>query len=316
MAKESEPLDVSMVKTTSLKDRKSLVSHDSFSTTHAVGSAFKDFLETLPQILAAKDFREIVERIAQAHREGKTILAGLGAHVIKVGLSPLIIQLMEEGIVTAVALNGAGVIHDTEIAMTGRTSEDVGESLREGQFGMAEETARLINESTSRGSEQNLGMGQSVGKRLLEDGLPYNHVSILAQAERLTIPVTVHVAIGTDTVHMHPTCDGAAVGKASYLDFLRLTDIVSRLEGGVYMNIGSAVILPEVFLKALNLARNTGHPVETFTTLNLDFIRHYRPLTNVVTRPVAPSGRGYNLIGHHEIMVPLLAAAVLEELSQ
>jgi hypothetical protein len=316
MTKESKPLDVSMVKTTSLKERKSLVSHDNFSKTHTVGATFKGFLETLPQILAAKDFREVIGRIAQAHREGKTILAGLGAHVIKVGLGPFIIQLMEEGIVTAVALNGAGVIHDTEVAMTGRTSEDVGESLREGQFGMAEETARLINESTLRGSEENLGMGQSVGKRLLEDGLPYNHVSILAQAARLTVPVTVHVALGTDTVHMHPTCDGAAVGKASHLDFLRLTDIVSRLEGGVYMNIGSAVILPEVFLKALNLARNTGHSVETFTTLNLDFIRHYRPLTNVVTRPVTPSGRGYNLIGHHEIMVPLLAAAVLEELSQ
>jgi hypothetical protein len=268
----------------------------------------------LPSILAAKDLKEIIERIAAAVREGKEVILAMGAHPIKVGLSPIIIDLMRRGIISAVALNGAGIIHDSETAMVGMTSEDVAEGLGQGRFGMAEETASFLNKAVSKGAEKGWGIGRSVGSALCDAAFPYNNTSILASAFMLGIPATVHVAIGTDIIHVHPTFDPSAVGKASHIDFRTFAALVANLKEGVFINLGSAVILPEVFLKALTLVRNLGHKVDDFTAINMDFIRHYRPMTNVVGRPVKDGGKGYHITGHHELMFPLLAAAVIERI--
>ncbi len=241
---------------------------------------------------------------------------GMGAHVIKVGLNPIIIDLMERSIITGIAMNGAGVVHDTEIAIAGRTSEEVEEVLGSGSFGAAKETGEIINGSVKLGAENNKGLGEAVGGYLQENNFPFNNVSLLATASRLQIPLTVHVAVGTDIVHIHPNADGAATGKTTYQDFQLFCSMVSDLQGGVYLNVGSAVLLPEVFLKALTASRNLGHLVNNFTTVNLDFIRHYRPITNVVNRPTIDGGKGYNITGHHELMLPLIAAALIDELAQ
>ncbi len=307
-------MDLSKVKTYSIKARKSKIGLDDFSRPYTAGSSFKQFLKGLPQVLAAQGFKEVVEAIAKAKREQKIIVVGMGAHLIKVGLNPLLIQLMEEELIHCLAMNGAGLIHDLELALVGKTSEDVEEGLEGGAFGMAEETSVLLNESIREGVKKGLGMGEAVGRRLLSEDFPHRQYSLLAAGARLGIPITVHVAIGTDIIHMHPSANGEAIGEGSLRDFQRLTSVVSQLRGGVYLNIGSAVILPEVFLKALTLARNLGYDVQDFTTVNMDFVQHYRPTTNVVKRPTQQSGRGYTLIGHHEIMVPLLVAALLEEL--
>lgn len=312
--KKIEPLSLEGISTVSLKERKSKVSIAQFSRRYSRGESVAEFLNSLPQILAAQDLREVIDRIVTATKEGKTIIAGMGAHVIKVGLSPVIIQLMEEGVISGIALNGAGAIHDVELALEGKTSEEVETELDLGTFGMAEETATFINHGVTEGRERGLGLGQALGEKMLREELPYQKVSILAQGVKLEIPITVHVAIGTDIVHLHPTFNPAAWGEATHQDFRAFSTIVSTLEGGVYLNIGSAVILPEVFLKALTLVRNKGFIVDHFTAVNLDFIRHYRPLTNVVTRPTRKGGKGYNLVGHHEIMVPLLAAGIIEKL--
>jgi hypothetical protein len=272
------------------------------------------WLSSLPRILAGNDFRAVVDRLARAARNRKMILLAMGAHPIKVGLSPHIIDLMERGIVRGLAMNGACVIHDTEVAMVGHTSEDVEARLGEGQFGMADEPARLINETIREGARSDKGLGEAVGARLSKEKFPHHGLSLLARAHDLGVPVSVHVAIGTDTIHFHPSADGASLGKASHRDFRLFATLVSRLEEGVFINLGSAVILPEVFLKALSLVRNLGHDVKRFTTLNMDFIRHYRPMANVVSRPTMEGGEGYSLVGHHEIMFPLLAAAVIERL--
>jgi deoxyhypusine synthase len=256
----------------------------------------------------------VADRLVCAARDKKMILLAMGAHPIKVGLSPHIIDLMERGIVRGLAMNGACVIHDTEVAMVGHTSEDVAARLGEGQFGMADEPARLINEAIQEGARSDTGLGEAVGARLSKEKLPHHALSLLARAHDLGVPVSVHVAIGTDTIHFHPSADGASLGKASHRDFRLFATLVSKLEGGVFINLGSAVILPEVFLKALSLVRNLGHDVKRFTTLNMDFIRHYRPMTNVVSRPTLEGGEGFSLVGHHEIMFPLLAAAVIERL--
>src|SRR6185369_2079161 len=236
-----------------------------------------------------------------------------GAHVIKTGVSPVLIDLMERGYVSALATNGAGVIHDFEIALSGATSEDVDEALGPGRFGMAEETGRRLNAAINDGVTDGLGLGQGVGKRLREMKPQHESLSILAAAARLEIPVTVHVAIGTDIIHMHPAASGAALGEGSLRDFRYFVSNVARLAGGVFLNCGSAVVLPEVFLKAVALARNRGTSLANLTTVNLDFIRSYRPQTNVVARPTAGTGRGYSLVGHHELMIPLLAAALVEQ---
>ena len=314
MKKGFEPIELNGIKSHLLRERPSKVTIGHFGKTYSRGGSFRQFMESLPDILASRDLKEVVSEMVRAYKAHRVIVCGLGAHVIKVGLNPVIIDLMERGIITSLALNGAGIIHDSEIAIAGQTSENVSNGLEGGSFGMAEETATVINEAISKGVKKGWGIGESVGRRLLELDPPHSNLSILASGARLGVPITVHIAIGTDIVHMHPSCDGAAVGKGSHLDFRIFSSIISHLQGGVYMNIGSSVVLPEVFLKALTLVRNLGFDVKDFTTVNMDFIQHYRPITNVVKRPTSGNGKGYSITGHHEIMVPLLAAAVLEEL--
>jgi hypothetical protein len=307
-----KPLDFDALKTTSLSDRPSKVGLADFGKPWEAGGSFSRFIEGLPAILAAGDFRLAVSSIAQAAQSGKTVLLGMGAHPIKVGLSPVLIDWMERGILTGLALNGAGVIHDVEIALAAKTSEDVAAHLDAGQFGTARETAEFIHRAVSRGRSEGAGLGRAVGEALLSASAPHAGSSLLACAARLGVPVTVHVAIGTDIIHMHAEMDGAATGELSHLDFRLFCRMVSTLAGGVFINLGSAVIIPEVFLKAVSVARNLGFSLDGLTTIDMDFIRHYRTQTNVVRRPTAGSGTGISLVGHHEIMFPLLAAAVIE----
>ncbi len=309
-----KPLDLHRVKFTSLKKKKHKVDTAFFAKTLNKGASLTDFLGSLPGILAGEDLRDVVNRIVEAVRNQRMILLGMGAHPIKVGLSPILIDWMEKGVLKGIGMNGAGLVHDVEVAMIGHTSEEVDEELSKGTFGMVKETHEMINDTIHRGADKGLGIGEAMGQRLLEGRFLFKHLSLLAAGQRLGIPITVHVAIGTDIIHMGPSADGAAIGKSSLQDFHRFAAMVSKLEKGVFINLGSAVILPEVFLKALALARNLGHPLADLTTVNMDFISHYRPTVNVVKRPTLKGGKGYTLIGHHEIMFPLLAAAVLEKL--
>ncbi len=315
MSKPITPIDPASLKTYALESRKSKVDRSDFARPWKPQGSLEQFLESLPGVLGAEDFKAIVSAIAKAHRAEKSVVVAMGAHVIKVGLSPVVTDMMERGIITAIAMNGAGIIHDLELAIIGRTSEEVLEGLEQGAFGMAKESAEFLNRAIFEGAEAGVGLGQAVGRRIMRKNLPFAEESILATAARLEIPATVHVAIGTDTIHIHPEFDPEAAGKTSHLDFRLFASVVAGLEGGVYMNVGSAVILPEVFLKALTLVRNLGHKVERFTSVNMDFIRHYRPTTNVVSRPTSRGGAGFTLIGHHEIMFPLLAAAVIEKIT-
>ncbi len=309
-----EPISFHGIKTYPLKSRKSKVDKGLLGRRYEKGGSFKEFIDTLPRILAAEDLRSIAESIVEAYREKRHVILAMGAHVIKVGLSPIIIDLMERGVVTGVALNGAGIIHDFELAYAGMTSEDVDSEIDEGSFGMAEDTGRILNQAINNGIDRGLGIGEAVGRHVLSSDYPNKDLSITAAGARLGIPVTVHVAIGTDIIHIHPDVDGGALGEGSLKDFKILCGLVKGLEGGVYINIGSAVVLPEVFLKAITVVRNLGHRVEEFTTVNMDFIQHYRPVTNVVKRPTKKGGRGFTITGHHEIMLPLLAAAIIEEI--
>ena len=314
MKRDVEPIDLSRVKTYRLAGRFSKVSTTEFAAAWTRGASFSSFLDRLPNLLAAADLKAAIAAVAAAHRSRRPVIFGMGAHVIKVGLGPIVVDLMERGIITGVAMNGAGIVHDLELAMAGQTSEEVGPALDEGTFGMAEEPPGVIRRALEVSAARSEGLGRAVGRIMLESGFPFAAKSILAAGARLGIPVTVHVAIGTDTVHMHPGFDPARTGAASHLDFRILTAEVVQLEGGVYLNAGSAVILPEVFLKAVGLVRNLGHRLEAFTTVNLDFIRHYRPMVNVVQRPTARAGKGISLVGHHEILLPLIAAGVIEAL--
>ncbi len=306
-----KPLDFKGVRTYPLSGRASKVDLRQFGGVHAAGGTFSAFLSSLPDVLAGKEIREVISAVAAAARGGRTVLFGMGAHVVKVGLSPVVIDLMERGVISAVATHGAGVVHDLELAMAGKTSEDVGKALEDGTFGMVRDTGDFLNRALS---ERSGGLGRCVGEAILAEGLKHRGLSILAAGARLKIPVTVHVAFGTDIVHMHPAFDPGRTGRATHDDFKTFSSVVATLEKGVYLNVGSAVILPEVFLKALALVRNLGHPVKAFTAVNMDFIRHYRPQTNVVARPTAAGGRGYALVGHHEILLPILAAGVIEAL--
>ncbi len=306
--------DVTRLRRTSLHARRSKVSFRGFASPVKKGLSFARFVEGLPGYLAADDFRAVVEAIARAKERGAPVLLGIGAHFIKVGLSPLLIQGLRKGLFDGVAMNGAGVIHDVELALAGKTSEDVAARLADGSFGMAKETARFIHAAVAAGVADGLGFGAAVGRAIAASGAPHGRGSLLAEAHRLGIPVTVHVCIGTDIIHMHPEADGAATGEASLRDFRRFCDIVYNLQGGVYLNVGSAVILPEVFLKAVSVARNLGRPLSRITTVNMDFLRQYRPDQNVVSRPTRAGGKGYHLIGPHEILFPLLMAAVAERL--
>ena len=314
MTRRLPRIDRARVRTVAARTRKSKVRRAQEAKPYRAGASFQAFLAGLPRILAAADLRAVIEASARAARRDKLLLWGFGAHLIKVGLAPVVVDLMQRGLVHGALMNGAGCVHDLELALMGRTSEDVGPALDDGSFGMARETAEALNRAIAAGFAAKLGMGEAVGRAILAGRFPHKGRSLLATAVRLGIPVTVHAAIGTDIHHMHPSADGAALGATSYRDFETLTRLVAALEGGVLFNIGSAVILPEVFLKALALARNLGHRVDRFTTVNLDFVRHYRPTMNVVERPTRRGGRGYSLIGHHEILVPLLAAGLIEAL--
>ncbi len=310
----AKPLDLTRVRTYPLSARVSKVSVKDFGRPHKRGARWSGFVASLPRILAADQLRAVAANLVRGRDRKRPLIWGMGAHVLKVGLAPVVIDLMERGFITAVALNGAGIVHDFETAIAGQTSEEVDAVLGSGEFGMARETGEEINRAITLGDRDGLGLGASVGRYIARRrGTKFKRFSILAAAWRLGIPATVHVAIGTDIVHLHPSCDPAAVGRASYLDFRILAGQVARLGGGgVYLNIGSAALLPEVFLKAVTLARNLGHKITDFTTANFDFIQGYRPNTNVVNRPTKGVGRGYSLTGHHEIMIPLLAAMLVE----
>ena len=307
-----KPLVPKKLKTYSLKGRASKVNVRDFAGLPAPGDSVHEFLSNLPNILAAKDLKDVAAAVVTAHKNGRTVALGIGAHVIKVGLAPLIIDLIKRGIVSSVAMNGACVVHDFETAYAGATSEDVDSELGSGAFGMAEETGTILNRAIKKGAKK--GLGRAVGEMINNSRFPYKDKSVLAACAKYDVPATVHVAIGTDILHVHPQMDGAATGLATQADFRLFSGVVSKLSGGVYLNVGSAVILPEVFLKALTLGRNMGHRIDNFSTVNMDFIQHYRPLTNVVRRPTAGSGKGYRLTGHHEIMFPLLYAAIMEGL--
>lgn len=305
-----EEFDLSGVRTYPLASRKSKANAQDAARPVRSGQTIAEFVEALPDILAGADFKAIVAALRRARETDGGIIWGIGAHVIKTGVSPVLIDLMERGYVSALAMNGAGIIHDFELALSGGTSEDVDEALGPGRFGMAEETGTLLNAAINEGVAQGLGIGQAVAARLVKLNPSHAHQSLLVAAARHEIPVTVHVAIGTDIIHMHPHASGAALGEGSLRDFRCFVSNVGRLKGGVYLNCGSAVVLPEVFLKAVALVRNKGISLEGLTTVNLDFMRMYRPQTNVVSRPVAGIGKGYSLVGHHEILIPLLAAAL------
>jgi len=291
------------------------VDKKSFARPPAKGRSFLGFYQSLPDILKARDFSRVVEALVRARRLGKSVILMAGAHVIKCGLNPVLIELLKKKIITSIALNGAGMIHDFEIAFGGKTSEDVAANLKNGKFGMGRETAEFINHAVEDGVVQGSGLGYSLGRAIAASKLPYRDSSLIAQAYKYKIPVCVFVAVGTDIIHQHPSFCAALTAEGSLRDFHALVEEVTGLnKGGVVLNFGSAVVLPEVFLKALNLARNLGNKVQDFTSANFDMIYQYRPAQNVVSRPVASGGQGYYIIGHHEIMLPLLAQAVIEKL--
>jgi len=313
---EKQPISLEHLRTTPLGSRGGKVNTSHFARPVAPGGGVGALLASLPRILAGDDFRGLVERIRTARAARKPVLWGMGGHVIKCGLAPVLIDLMRRGYATGFLFNGSTSIHDFEIAVAGTTSEDVEAALPGGDFGISEETGREMNAAIAAAGRDGIGIGEALGRHLQDVGAPeFSEFSLLSAAWRAAVPVTVHVAIGTDTPHMHPAVDPAALGAATHCDFRLACTMVSELnEGGVYLNVGSAVVLPEVFLKAVSLVRNLGRPLANFTTANFDFLQHYRPRVNVVQRPHAGSGgRGYAITGHHELMIPLLAAALTED---
>jgi hypothetical protein len=307
------PLDLDQVHTYPLDSRPSIVSVKDFAHPVAEASSARDFLASLPSILAVKNLRDIANQMRRARSLGKPIIWGLGGHVVKTGLAPVIIDLMNRGFVNAIATNGSVLVHDAEIAMVGFTSEDVDAALGSGAFGGAEETGRLLNDAAREGARSGIGLGQAMGRALLALEPKHRDHSLLCAAYGAGVPFTAHLTIGGDTVHFHPAADGAALGATSHTDFRLLAELVRRMSGGgVYLNIGSAVVLPEIFLKCVTLVRNLGHDLTDITTANFDFIQSYRPLANVVRRPTAAgAGRGFSITGHHELTIPLLAAELI-----
>ena len=311
MAYKEQPLSPDRLRTYPLRSRSSKVRVADLAKVSRPGDSVARFVQSLPRFLASRDLRELMDAMTKARRGRKALIWAMGAHVIKVGLSPVLIDLMKNSWISAVALNGAGIIHDFELAYAGATSEDVESQIKEGRFGMARETGELLNDAIRRGAEDGLGLGESVGRMIAESDFPFKKWSLLGTAYRLRIPATVHVAIGTDVIHMHPRVSGEALGATSLKDFFLLAALVREMNGGgVFLNIGSAVVLPEVFLKAVSLVRNQGRALDGFTTAVFDFHHHYRPAQNVVRRPLGKKGKGYYFVGHHEIMIPLLAAAL------
>ena len=310
-----QALDFTKLKTYPAGSRKSKVNFAAFASVCRKGSSFRQFYASLPDLLAARELSAVVEAIVTASQRRKRVLWMFGAHVIKVGLSPLLLDLIKRKVVTAIAMNGAGVIHDFELAFMGSTSEDVAAALADGSFGMAEETHTFINRAIREGAKKRWGLGRSVGAMITKSRLPYRHLSLLATCYQRGVPATVHVAIGTDIIHQQSSADGAAIGQTSLADFRTLVGVVATLgHGGVVGNFGSAVILPEVFLKAVSIARNLGHAVKDFTAFDFDMIRHYRPSENVLKRPTLLGGRAIHITGHHELMIPLLVRAIIEQL--
>lgn len=308
--------DLSRVRTVPLKRRPNKVSAEEFAAPPGRNRSFRAFLDSLPDILVARDFKRVVDAIVRAHRRRRAVVAMLGGHIVKTGLAPLLTSLIRRGVITHVAMNGSAAIHDYEIARFGGTSEDVAAGLKDGTFGMAEETGREMNQAFTRGSRHGWGMGEALARTLDSATLAHPELSVMLAAHRAGIPLTVHAALGAEIIHQHPAADGAAIGDTSHRDFRRLAASLERLhDGGVALNLGSAVIMPEVFLKALTIARNLGHgKPQRFVTCDLDMQRHYRPRVNVVERPTLQSGRGYEITGHHELMVPLLVWAILDRI--
>jgi len=307
------PFDLGQVKTYPLASRNSKVSLNEFAKPVEGDSSLGEFLAGLPDLLAVQSLRQLAARIRQARDREKPIIWGIGGHVIKTGLAPVLIDLMERGYVTAIAANGSVLVHDAEIAMVGSTSEDVDATLSEGAFGGAEETAQLLNGAAHDGAADQIGLGEAVGRALLALNPKHRDYSLLCAAYEARVPFTAHITIGGDIAHFHPNFDGATLGATTHTDFRLLAELVRQMDGGgVYLNVGSAVVLPEVFLKCVTLVRNLGHSLADITTANLDFIQSYRPLTNVVRRPTEHgAGQGYSITGHHELTIPLLAALLV-----
>lgn len=321
MSRQYQPIDPARLKTYSIRDRQHKAEVSSFARLTRPGATAAELIDSLPHYLGADEFRAVVDAVVRARKADRPVIWSLGAHVVKVGCAPIVNDLLRRGIVTALAMNGATAIHDVEIATVGQTSEEVAETIRTGEFGMVQETAALIGAALEHGNANGVGLGQAIGQTLNDRNPPHLEHSILATANQLGVPVTVHVAIGTDTVHMLAAVDGAKLGAASMIDFRLICSVVKDMaaradspDGGVWCNIGSAVVLPEVFLKAVAVARNLGADLDGMHTANFDMLRHYRPGRNVVTRPVAP-GKGHQVIGHHEIMLPLLRQALIEKVT-
>ncbi len=309
--------DLKKVRTVPVLRRENKVSADEFAKPPGDDGSFRAFVDSLPDILVARDFRRVVDAIVSASQKKKGVVVMLGGHIVKTGLAPLLVRLMERGVITHLAMNGSAAIHDFEIARFGGTSEDVASGLKDGTFGMADETGREMNEAFIAGQKAKQGMGEALAATLEKSRLVHPELSVMLSAQRLGVGLTVHAAIGAEIIHQHPSADGAAIGDTSHRDFRRLAHGLDRLDdGGVVLNLGSAVIMPEVFLKALTIARNLhGGKPQNFVTCDLDMLRHYRPRMNVVQRPTLQSGKGYEITGHHELMVPLLTWAVLDRLS-
>ncbi len=316
--KRYQPVDISKVETYSIKTRNNKVNvAEHFGRPVAQGMTLAGLFDAMPRLLGADSLRGVVDAVVAARSKGRPVVLAMGGHVIKCGLQPVLRSLIEADVITAVAMNGSAAIHDFEVSLVGATSEEVGDVLHTGDFGFSDETGGGMNRALRSGLERGVGFGQAIGESILENSHPYADYSLIAMAVARNLPVTVHVAMGTDIIHQHPEMDGAVTGEMSYRDFRLITSVVTDLgNGGVWLNVGSAVIMPEVFLKALSIAQNLGHHVDNFTTANFDMNQHYRPTINVVKRPTSGSGKGYTIIGHHEINIPLLAAAVLERLDR
>ena len=312
-----EPIDLEKISTYKLEERPSKVTIKDFAVPLGESDSLAEFLEKLPNILAVQSLREIAKQIRRAKDLQKPIIIGIGGHIVKTGLAPILIDLMERGFITAIAGNGSVLVHDTEIALVGFTSEDVDAVLGKGDFGAARETGEILNEAAKNGQNDKIGLGEAMGREVSKQNPPNADKSLLCAAYKHKIPFTAHLAIGADIGHFHASADGAALGATSHTDFRLFCSLVKELNGGgVYLNLGSAVMMPEIFLKAVTVVRNLGYDLQDFTTANFDFIQHYRPLTNVVRRPTANgAGRGFSITGHHEIMIPLLAAQILSSKS-
>ena len=308
-----QPINLDEINTYDLASRPSKVTVKDFATPVSADDSLKEFLEKLPNILAVQSIREISNRIKKAKELNKPIIWGIGGHVVKTGLAPILIDLMERGFITAIAGNGSVLVHDSEIALVGFTSEDVDATLGEGDFGAAKETGEILNSAAKNGQTDQIGLGEAMGREVTNQNPPNADKSLLCQTYKNKIPFTAHLTIGADIGNFHASADGSALGETSHQDFKLFCSIVKEMNGGgVYLNIGSAVTMPEIFLKAVTVVRNLGFPLQDITTANFDFIQHYRPLTNVVRRPNANgAGRGFSITGHHEIMIPLLAAHLI-----